>query len=117
MLSMPWLTTVVTLGLFWLVTTQGLALEMVAALLVFLMEKQQFVSKLIQMLLLTQHALMYTALLISQLPVCYILTYIGVAITGAVNVAALSGGFVALVVVLILLVVIFLLVVTITKEK
>ncbi len=39
------------------------------------------------------------------------------AITGAVNVAALSGGFVALVVVLILLVVIFLLVVTITKEK
>ena len=44
MLSMPWLTTVVTLGLFWLVTTQGLALEMVAALLVFLMEKQQFVN-------------------------------------------------------------------------
>ena len=44
MISMPWLTTVVTLGLFWLVITQGLALEMAAALLVFLMEKQHFVN-------------------------------------------------------------------------
>ncbi len=44
MLSMQWLTTVVTLGLFWLVKTQGLALEMVAALLVSFMEKQQFVK-------------------------------------------------------------------------
>ena len=54
MLSTPWLTTVVTLGLFWLVTTQGLALEMVAALLVFLMEKQHFVNvSLCKTLLLT----------------------------------------------------------------
>ncbi|XP_064407438.1 uncharacterized protein LOC135352209 isoform X3 [Halichondria panicea] len=44
MLSMQWLTTLVTLGLFWLVTTQRLALEMVVALLVFLTEKQQFVN-------------------------------------------------------------------------
>ena len=51
MLSMPWLTTVVTLGMLWLVTTQGLALEMAAALLVFLMEKQQFVN--VSSLLLT----------------------------------------------------------------
>ncbi len=51
------------------------------------------------------------------LSVCCILTYIGVAITGAWNVAALSGGVVAIVMVLILLVVIFLLVVTITKKR
>ncbi len=44
MLSMQRLTTVVTLGLFCLVTTQGLALEMVAALLVLSMEKQHFVD-------------------------------------------------------------------------
>ncbi len=47
------------------------------------------------------------------LPVCCILTYIGV---GALNIAALSGGLVAIVVVLILLVAIFLLV-TITKKR
>ncbi len=52
-----------------------------------------------------------------QLSVCCILTYIGVAITGALNVAALSGGVVAIVMVLILLVGIFLLVVTITKKR
>ncbi len=48
------------------------------------------------------------------MPVCCILTYIGV---GALNIAALSGGLVAIVVVLILLVAIFLLVVTITKKR
>ncbi len=45
---------------------------------------------------------------ITIMPVCCILTYIGVEITGAWNVAALSGGVVAIVMVLILLVVIFL---------
>ena len=105
MLSMQWLTTVVTLGLFWLVTTEGLALEMVAALLVFLMEKQHFVNVSLCIMLL-----------LLCLPVCCIFTYIGVEITGAWNVAALSGGVVAIVMVLILLVVIFLLV-TITKKR
>ena len=42
--------------------------------------------------------------------------YIGV-VTGALNVAALSGGVVAIVMVLIVLVVIFLLVITITKKR
>ncbi len=50
------------------------------------------------------------------LSVCCILTYIGV-VTGALNVAALSGGVVAIVMVLIVLVVIFLLVITITKKR
>ena len=48
------------------------------------------------------------------IPACvlYIDLYIGVVITGAWNVAALSGGFVALVVILVVI-----LVVTITKKR
>ncbi len=69
MLSMQWLSTVVTLGLFWLVTTQGLALEMVSALLVFLMEMHQFVN----VSLCLTHALLYS--LCTCIPPCtYIVT-------------------------------------------
>ncbi len=43
-----WLPTTVTLGFLWLVTAQGLALEMAVALLALLMEKFQLVKVSIQ---------------------------------------------------------------------